>query len=973
MSFDRTLRTVLLVEARNRTQAALDQASQGIQNFAHKVEGVGGAAQAASSKYERAFATVEQLNVQAQASSDRMRRAEQDLKNSRENLSRVSTDEARSYYGGLKRQQQALDEVRRATAAYGTASEHAAKDQKLLATAEQEDKINKQSKSLHRAKEAMNAVGVGALAVTAVVGDFAKKSFETGVQFQETTTKIANGAKISTQAAQNIGNAFLSTAGQSTYGADEMASAYAKVAGQLGLTEGHALSTKDALEFMRQATDTAEASGASLGSTTGTLSKLMQAYHINIKDVGSVSDVLYNASRLTGQNFSQLGNVMTRMKGQLGAMAPSIKDTSTLMVDMAAHGLTGRQQMGALNAAFNGLLKVTSKTVPTVGETKQALKSLPEPLRALAKEYAHGQVSAADYTAKLKTLPVAMQTYGKSFKSIADKSKQDANTLNSLNFSPAQQQMAKLGVHVYDSTGKFAGFRSVLSELSPKINELHGKQAKLAALQPIFGSNSKKMLGVIQGGTKAWDKYSKSINDSKAREEAAQRSQNTYEGMMKKFHATIKDVQITLGNALMPAVMGLMHAFMKALGPVLNFVQHNKKLVSTVGLVVLGLTSLVAGLYAVQKVTSGVSGVIMKGVGDFKKIVTAVKEFTLAEKAQMIVQKAQMVATKAAAAAQWLFNAAMDANPIVLIIIAIVALVGMFILLYTHCKTVRDIVATVGHAFKIAFQAVVGAVKAAFDWIKKNWPLLVEILIGPVGWVIAIWTHFHKQITDIFQKVIDFIKDVWNKITNFASNAFDSIVGFFTDLPGKAANALGDFVSTVWNKIVIGATWIYDHIERPILDFFGGLPGKIANAAKGMWDGVSAAFKDAVNWIIDHWNSFGFSTPKISLGFFGDIPALHFSMPNIPEWKAAGGPVHPGRLYIAGERGPELMSFGSSGNILSNYKTNDLLSGGGGGGSTVVIHVTMQGHVYGSLDDLANKLGGHLAKNVLPSGGVLMR
>ena len=973
MAFERTLRTVLLVEARNRTQAALDQATHGLTNFAHRIESIGSVAQDASTKYERAFATVEQLNDQAQASTERVKRAENDLKTARENLSRVSTDEARKAVGGLERQQAALDEVRRATAKYGGASEQAAKDAALLASAEHQEKINKQTIGVRLGKQAMQGLGIAALAATAAIGEFAKNSIEVGVKYQETTTKIANSANISTEAAQKIGDAFLSTAGQSTFGADEMASAYGKVAGQLGLTEGHALSAKDALEFMRQATDTAEASGTSLGSTTGTLSKLMQAYHIDVKDVGSVSDVLYNASRLTGQNFGALGNVMTRMKGQLGAMAPSIQDTSTLMVDMAAHGLTGRQQMGALNAAFNGLLKTTSKTVPTVQETKSALKALPEPLRSLAKEYAHGQISASDYTKKLKDLPQAMQTYGKSFKSIADKSKQDANVMNSLNFTPAQQQMSKLGVHVFDSTGKFVGFRSVLSELSPKINELHGKQAKLTALQPIFGSNSKKMLGIIEGGTKAWDKYSKAINDHKSREEAAKRAQETYEGTMKKFHATIKDVQITLGNALMPAVMGLMHAFQKVLTPVINFIQHNKKLVGVLGGVLLGVTGLTGGIYGMIKVSHGVSKVFDTIGESIGKAALKQKAFTVATKAQMVVQKAQAAATKIAAAAQWLFNAAMSANPIVLIIIAIAALVGMFILLYHHSKAVRDIVATVGHAFKIAFSAVVKAVKAAFDWIKKNWPLLVEILMGPVGWAIAIWTHFHKQIIEIFKKVLNFIKDVWGKIVTFASNAFDSVVGFFKDLPGKAAKALGDFVSTVWSKIVIGATWIYDHIEKPILDFFGGLPAKIATAATGMWDGISQAFKGAINWIIDHWNNFGFTLPKIHIPWVGTFGGQTVHTPQIPEWKAAGGPVHPGRSYIVGERGPELVSFGASANVLSNYKTTDLLAGSNKGGSTVVVNVHMQGHVYGSLDHLAKELGGHLAKNMLPNGGVLLR
>jgi len=1024
--FEKTIRTILMVEARESTERVLNNIVHSLEEVDNHLGLVGKASQDASQKYERSINTIDAMHVQQQAALARTKAAERELKDATDALKRASEHQAKEAVGGAQRQIDALGRVEHAQREYRSSLEKSDRAiQELRAAQEQEQGASGKSVRGHGLlKGAMVGVGAASLGATAAIADFAKGSIESGAQFQSTTAKIANSANISTTAAQNIGNAFLTTAGQTTFGADEIASAYSKVAGQLGLTEGHALSSKDALQFMSQATDTAEASGQSLSSTTGTLAKIMQAYHLKTKDVGSASDIMYNASRLTGQNFSQLGNVMTRMKGQLGVLAPGIKQTSTLMVDMAAHGLTGRQQMGALNSAFGGLTKISAKTVPTVGEVHQALKALPQPLQALAREYAHGQISAKDYTTKLGQLPQAMQTYGKSFKSISDKAGQDANTLNALNFTPAQQQMSKLGVHVYDSTGKFVGFRQILSQMSPKINELHGNQAKLAALQPIFGSNSKKMLGVIEGGTKAWDKYSKAISDHKAREEAAKRAGDTYEGSMKKLHATVKDLKISLGNALMPAVMSVLHAFQKVITPVIQWIQHNKKLASSIALGIGSLTAMIGSLYAAHKVFSKtkdilkvlkddfgnvigkvkefggkavelgkkvISGVgkaadVMKSVGskaiDMGKSVVSgvgkgiqvIKDFNAMSKIQLAIEKAKLVATKVATAAQWLFNAAMDANPIVLIVIAVVALVAIFILLYKHSKLVRDIVADIGKAFKAAFNFILKIVKDVWNWIKKNWPLIIEIIAGPVGWIIAIWTHFHKQIIDIFKKVIDFIKDVWDKVANFASKAFDKIINFFKDLPGKAMDALGDFVSTVWNKIVIGADWLDKNIWHPIWSFFSGLPGKIASAASGMWDGVSGAFKDAVNWIIDHWDSFGFSTPKISLGPFGDIPSLHFSMPHIPEWRAAGGPVFSGNSYIVGERGPELLSFGSSGSILSNYNTGKAIRGGGSGGDTHIhVNVTMQGHVYGSLDDLAKKLGGHLTKSVLPNGGVLLR
>jgi phage-related protein len=60
------------------------------------------------------------------------------------------------------------------------------------------------------------------------------------------------------------------------------------------------------------------------------------------------------------------------------------------------------------------------------------------------------------------------------------------------------------------------------------------------------------------------------------------------------------------------------------------------------------------------------------------------------------VTKAWAAATKIATAVQWLWNAAMDANPIGLVVIALAALVAGVILAYKHFSTFREIVIGVG-------------------------------------------------------------------------------------------------------------------------------------------------------------------------------------------------------------------------------------------------------------------------------------
>src|SRR5699024_3377830 len=93
--------------------------------------------------------------------------------------------------------------------------------------------------------------------------------------------------------------------------------------------------------------------------------------------------------------------------------------------------------------------------------------------------------------------------------------------------------------------------------------------------------------------------------------------------------------------------------------------------------------------------------------------------------ASNVAQKAMAVWTKAAAAAQWLLNAAMSANPIGLVVVAIAALVAGLVLFFTKTETGRQIWETVWGAIKSAAAAVA-------DWFMNT---LVPIFVSAWEWI----------------------------------------------------------------------------------------------------------------------------------------------------------------------------------------------------------------------------------------------
>lgn len=121
----------------------------------------------------------------------------------------------------------------------------------------------------------------------------------------------------------------------------------------------------------------------------------------------------------------------------------------------------------------------------------------------------------------------------------------------------------------------------------------------------------------------------------------------------------------------------------------------------------------------------------------------------------------------------------LDAVPIVLVISLIILAI---VLLITHWNTVKSVAAKVWHDILVVIDAV-------FGWIKKNWPLLAGILLGPIALAVGeIITH-------------------WHAVETGCKVAFDAVVSFFKGLPGRILSAVGhldDLLRNAGMDVVMG-------------------------------------------------------------------------------------------------------------------------------------------------------------------------
>ena len=144
----------------------------------------------------------------------------------------------------------------------------------------------------------------------------------------------------------------------------------------------------------------------------------------------------------------------------------------------------------------------------------------------------------------------------------------------------------------------------------------------------------------------------------------------------------------------------------------------------------------------------------------------------IASAAAIVGQKVAMiagkVATGVATAAQWLWNAALTANPIGLVIAAIVGIVAALVLAYNKVGWFRAIVDT-------AFRFIGAVVKSVVGFISRNWKTLLAILTGPIGIAVRLITAHWSKIKAGFGAVKRFIVGAIAAVGNYFKTRWNAI------------------------------------------------------------------------------------------------------------------------------------------------------------------------------------------------------
>jgi len=223
-----------------------------------------------------------------------------------------------------------------------------------------------------------------------------------------------------------------------------------------------------------------------------------------------------------------------------------------------------------------------------------------------------------------------------------------------------------------------------------------------------------------------------------------------------------------------------------------------------------------------------------------------------------------------------------------------------------------------------AFSEIAKEVTPLLSQIFKVGKSIMDALIPPILNIISI-------VQPIIQKILPPIIGLIQRLTPLIS-LLAQVVGYaLSSIIEKTGPIINTIVSVVSNMINI-FNGIIDFIANVFSGNWEAVWENVKTIFSNIWNSLVEILKLPVNAIIGLMNQVinGINSLSVTLpdwGFLGDLAGKTFSpnLPNIPEL-ATGGKVLDNGTYLAGEKGPELITNTPGATVIRNSKTQDILS-----------------------------------------------
>lgn len=203
-----------------------------------------------------------------------------------------------------------------------------------------------------------------------------------------------------------------------------------------------------------------------------------------------------------------------------------------------------------------------------------------------------------------------------------------------------------------------------------------------------------------------------------------------------------------------------------------------------------------------------------------------------------------VLATKAGAAAQAAFNVVMNANPIMLVITAIAALVAGLVYFFTQTELGREVwanvTAAIGAAFTWLWESVISPVVdfivtawgELMSFFNDAWTNVLQPIFAAIG---AVFTWVYENVILPVVTAIMLYIGLWAALVQFVwenviQPAMTAIGALFTWLWVNAVQPAVNFINLALQGFGIAVQWLNSNIIQPVFAAIGAIFGWIYNS-----------------------------------------------------------------------------------------------------------------------------------------------
>jgi TP901 family phage tail tape measure protein len=407
--------------------------------------------------------------------------------------------------------------------------------------------------------------------------------------------------------------------------------------------------------------------------------------------------------------------------------------------------------------------------------------------------------------------------------------------------------MDNLGISITNSDGTFKSLNEIVTIMRTSFSGLTDDQKAYYATALAGKEGMSGLLSLLNLTQAEYDALSASMNNcSGVAGETAAVMQDNLQSKIEQMGGALESLAIKLADYVIPFLTKLVEKVTSAIDAFTNLSPGVQKAVLVIGGIVAAAGPV---LIIVGKIISAV-GTIMTIVPKLASVINVVKGAFAG------------------------LNAIMAANPILLIITAIAALVAAFIYLWNNCEgfrqfwidlweNIKQVAIVVWEAIKNFFVAVWEAIKSVFQTVFEViktlvttyfnlYKTVIETVINVIKTVIQTAWNFIKG---IFETVFNVIKTIVTTYFNVYKTIIQTVMTVIQTVISTVWNTIKTVITTVLNAIKTVFTTIWNAIKTIVQAVVSGIKALITGDFEGVKNAITTIMNTIKNTISTVWNT----------------------------------------------------------------------------------------------------------------------